>query len=1089
MKRGIFITALAVFAVSILSAAGPNAPTDLRLEYTGGTTINLYWPAAVTNGAAIGGYSIYRTTAAAITYTAQLTDPQWGTYFYVTVPGAVTTYADPVGDTTQPYFYRIAPFDINNVEGPLGVTANAYPYPPAITGATGYNSRVVLTWAQSQDPLVTGYNVYRSTSPDILQASLDKISQTTEFFDSDTANLVTYYYRIGSLNNGSGAYSGATAAIPYALPFAPQSVSATVAGANVTLLWAASSAQGSYNISGYDIYRNASPTPVTFTTQATYTDLSLSAGATYNYSIVAQDINSNLSPPAYLSVYLPGQPSVPTGLTATTAVGSVILSWTANNSQENVTGYDVYRDSGWLANAQSNSYTDSTVNIGETHSYYVDSYNTSGTSAACNPINVIVLPAAPTGFNAVRSLTTYGAVDISWTANTDAISQYYLFRAVSPTAFNFSAAYITGIANSVTNYVDAAVTPGVTYNYCLSAYNTVTGSPSVSAPAKPALFPASAAVINAQPFNNMILLSWPAANPSYDPQGYNIYSSADNITYAAVTTQSTALIYPAAGLTNGQFYYFKVTTLNSYGESTTVNAYAVKISPYASNNPPFQVTNLYVNSPGDGTISLLWDPYIPGTGATAYNVYRSTISGVYTTPLVETTNNSYVSTSISTAAVATPVVVGTPYYFIVKAVGNSQEGPASAEGNTVPFYRPYPVSNLDGLAVNSQIILDWLQPSALGTYETSYKYRIYRSTSSILIDSSVNLLQDNYTSLTYADSGVNTAAGSYYYLVKSIDNYYNEDTSDSPLQIQFGAAQPAPPYIAAVAGANQVMLIWNNSLITAQYFNIYRSTQSGVYGAPVAYDVSFSTKNFTDTGLTNGTTYYYIVKAVNAMGEGPPSTEVSATPYTPLMVPAAPYNKVSVVQVNKKDALVSWYPVGNTATATFGLSGYNVYRSDDNGGTYNYGTPVAQTIMALSVTDTTTVWNTKYLYLVKAQDTAGNQDAVYVPGAFALPLPQNKIRVYRNLLNLSANQTLTMHYYITEAGHLRIRIYTLSGEFVNELIDTQITDALSADNPFESQPFYWDGTNRAGKKVASGLYLISMEIGADRVIEKIAVVR
>ncbi|MGC8913692.1 MAG: fibronectin type III domain-containing protein, partial [Thermoplasmata archaeon] len=42
---------------------------------------------------------------------------------------------------------------------------------------------------------------------------------------------------------------------------------------------------------------------------------------------------------------------------------------------------------------------------------------------------------------------------------------------------------------------------------------------------------------------------------------------------------------------------------------------------------------------------------------------------------------------------------------------------------------------------------------------------------------------------------------------------------------------------------------------------------------------------YTVTGLTNGQTYYFIVSAINAAGEGAKSNEVSATPYT---VPSAP---------------------------------------------------------------------------------------------------------------------------------------------------------------------------------------------------------
>jgi hypothetical protein len=61
-------------------------------------------------------------------------------------------------------------------------------------------------------------------------------------------------------------------------------------------------------------------------------------------------------------------------------------------------------------------------------------------------------------------------------------------------------------------------------------------------------------------------------------------------------------------------------------------------------------------------------------------------------------------------------------------------------------------------------------------------------------------------------------------------------------------------------------------------YKIYRGTLSdGEDNTPIA-TVSGTTTTFTDTGLHNGTTYFYNVAAVNAVGISPDSNEVSVTP-------------------------------------------------------------------------------------------------------------------------------------------------------------------------------------------------------------------
>jgi len=85
-----------------------------------------------------------------------------------------------------------------------------------------------------------------------------------------------------------------------------------------------------------------------------------------------------------------------------------------------------------------------------------------------------------------------------------------------------------------------------------------------------------------------------------------------------------------------------------------------------------------------------------------------------------------------------------------------------------------------------------------------------------------------------------------------------------------------PTGVTATAGDGQDTLSWNASTGATSY-NIYRSLTKGGEGA-TPYKTGVTSTSFTDTGLTDGTTYYYTVTAVDAAGESAQSTEVSATP-------------------------------------------------------------------------------------------------------------------------------------------------------------------------------------------------------------------
>jgi endo-1,4-beta-xylanase len=85
---------------------------------------------------------------------------------------------------------------------------------------------------------------------------------------------------------------------------------------------------------------------------------------------------------------------------------------------------------------------------------------------------------------------------------------------------------------------------------------------------------------------------------------------------------------------------------------------------------------------------------------------------------------------------------------------------------------------------------------------------------------------------------------------------------------------PPPTGLAATAGNAQVQLIWN-PVTGATGYNVKRATTSG---GPYTTIATVTGTSFTDTGRTNGTTYFYVVSAFNANGESANSSQVSATP-------------------------------------------------------------------------------------------------------------------------------------------------------------------------------------------------------------------
>jgi subtilisin family serine protease len=241
---------------------------------------------------------------------------------------------------------------------------------------------------------------------------------------------------------------------------------------------------------------------------------------------------------------------------------------------------------------------------------------------------------------------------------------------------------------------------------------------------------------------------------------------------------------------------------------------------------------------------------------------------------------------------------------------------------------------------------------------------------------------------TRAVTGVN--AGS----LKILDIYVTVTGGSPPT-----SPPDAPTGLVATAGDGTVSLHWNASSGATGY-TVRRSTVSGSGFSTIATGITATT--YTDAGLSNGTTYYYRVSALNAAGESADSAEVSATPM--LLPPAAPTG-LAATPGNGQISL-SW-------TAPSGVTSYTVKRSSTSGGPY---TPIQTGISGTSIVDTGLVNGATYYYVVTAVNAAGesptSNEASATPtagsaaptGLAAMPIPS------RLVLTWNASQGATSYH-------------------------------------------------------------------------------
>ena len=381
--------------------------------------------------------------------------------------------------------------------------------------------------------------------------------------------------------------------------------------------------------------------------------------------------------------------------------------------------------------------------------------------------------------------------------------------------------------------------------------------------------PPAPASVAAYAGNNCNLVCWPATPGA---TSYKILrSTTSGSGYASLTNGVTGPVcgsgtnnatYLDTTAVNGTTYYYEVQSVNPVGTSTN-SPPSPGATPSAglSTTAPATPTGLNVTSVGHQSVTLNWSGSM---GANYYSLWRSILvrTGGGSTNTLNTIilNNAVIGTSYTD----TSPTDGSLYSYYVTAT--SAGGTSGNSTSVVTEALPAPPATAPGSltatpTLTTNITLNWSGVSgAVG-------YVIARSPSLL---GSFTLLQ-SITETTYTDYGAG-ASGTYYYKVPPVNAggiAANAITTTKPA---------APANLTATAGNAQITLSWQPAIGATGYI-LQRGTSSGNETTTVASGITAT--NYLDTGIANGTTYYYIVSATGSAANSGNSVEAHATPALP----------------------------------------------------------------------------------------------------------------------------------------------------------------------------------------------------------------
>ena len=304
----------------------------------------------------------------------------------------------------------------------------------------------------------------------------------------------------------------------------------------------------------------------------------------------------------------------------------------------------------------------------------------------------------------------------------------------------------------------------------------------------------------------------------------------------------------------------------------------------------------------------------------------------------------------------------------------------SAWSAPVPIAPSVP-RDLVAIGGNASVVLTWVAPTS--------------SNGSAITDYLVEYSSNNGTNWLTFNDGTSAAtsatvtglvnATSYLFRVSAVSS---AGTSDSSITATATTGVPgAPSSVLPTALNTSVRLAWSAPLLNGGSaitdYVIEYSSDAGTSYAIFADGVSTSL-SATVTGLINGTSYLFRVKAVNSIGAGAVSGVISATPWS-VAVTSAPRD-VLISTVSLTQIAIRW-----TAPLTDGgssVTDYIIEYSTNSGTSWSTFTDNVNALTSIAVTGLTN--GTSYIFRVSAVNGAGTSavsasSAVAAPGVASQP--------------------------------------------------------------------------------------------------------